>query len=85
MDKKYIIGEVICQRSKDNDCKCCEGNHVYSTYLKYKKDEKVHVAFDSDYLKGILHKFISDKEGKIIKITIEVHNLGDKSREVNNG
>jgi len=64
------MGKVIFQRSEEG-CKCCKGKHIYSQYIKFDEKRKVHPAFDGDYLRGVLHSFIGDKENKKIKITIE--------------
>ena len=77
MDKKEITGKVIFKRSDTDDCQCCEGKHVYCQYVEFDKTEKVHTAFGDNFLRGVLHKFIGDKEGKKIKITIE--EVEDKS------
>lgn len=72
MEKKKIevIGKVIFKRSGEG-CECCKGKHIYSQQIKFDEKRKVHPAFQGDYLRGVIHNFIGDKENKNIKITIE--------------
>jgi len=69
-NKIEIVGKVIFHRSEEG-CKCCKGKHIYSQYVKFDSKIKVHPAFEGDYLRGVLHNFITDKENKRIKITME--------------
>jgi len=69
-NKKVLKGKVVFQRSGSDDCVCCKGKHIFSIYVNWDKNEKVHVCYDNDYFKGILNKFIRDKEGENIIVTI---------------
>lgn len=75
-------GKVIFQRDEHKDCSCCKGKHVFSTYVEWNKNYEVHPAFENDYLRGLINKFIQDKEGKKIRITIEevAETTGSKSK-----
>ena len=50
MNKKIITGKVVFQRSDSDDCICCKGKHVFSTYVEWDRKEKVHVAFALLYI-----------------------------------
>lgn len=66
MEKTEIKGKVVFQRSEDDDdgkCVCCEGKHIFSRYIDW--DNNIE-------LRDLIWKFTENKEGKRVKLTIEV-------------
>lgn len=73
--KREIEGEVVFHRSERDECKCCDGNHVYGRTIIVEQRPSIYPGLQMDSVRDFINEClvtIPEIEGKKVRISIEV-------------